>query len=557
MPGDRPLVLIADDERNAVVLLTRILERDGFAVESAKDGETALQKATELHPDLILMDVQMPRMNGFEVTQQLRDNPDTARIPVIFVTAAAREPSDVAHGFQLGADDYIRKPYNYHELLARAHSKMRARQLEDRLQRRSEELEALVRIGGEFNQRLGLNELTELILLIASQELSAGHAELFLFNENRRLIVWRDVRQGMREPAEGASVLENEHTVAAHVFRRGEPVLVADTQDGGTPYLPNAADFRSIVATPLRHHGRLVGILLVAGERPQHFSENDLRLLRSIGEQAALAVRNAQLHAALQEYAQNLEEMVEQRTHELQAAQAQLVRTEKLAALGRLAAGIAHEVNNPLQPILNCLEVAIEDVEHDHKIDAEVLRVAEREVVRIKSIVTRLLDFARPSTADKVALDLHGLIDEILVLTKKQLEHMHIDLELQLESSLPLIGNPNQIKQVVLNVVLNAMQAMPNGGRLRIATYDNEDGVITEVSDTGVGMSEETIAQIFEPFYSTKDDGTGLGLAVSYGIIQGHGGEIHIESEIGRGSRFVIWLPRSSSSGRQERFHND
>jgi len=548
MPGDRPLVLIADDERNAVVLLTRILERDGFAVESAKDGETALQKATELHPDLILMDVQMPRMNGFEVTQQLRDNPETARIPVIFVTAAAREPSDVAHGFQLGADDYIRKPYNYHELLARAHSKMRARQLEDRLQRRSEELEALVRIGGEFNQRLGLNELTELILLIASQELSAGHAELFLFNENRRLIVWRDVRQGMREPAEGASVLENEHTVAAHVFRRGEPVLVADTQDGGTPYLPNAADFRSIVATPLRHHGRLVGILLVADERPQHFSENDLRLLRSIGEQAALAVRNAQLHAALQEYAQNLEEMVEQRTHELQAAQAQLVRTEKLAALGRLAAGIAHEVNNPLQPILNCLEVAIEDVEHDHKIDAEVLRVAEREVVRIKSIVTRLLDFARPSTADKVALDLHGLIDEILVLTKKQLEHMHIDLELQLESSLPLIGNPNQIKQVLLNVVLNAMQAMPNGGRLRIATYNNEDGVVTEVSDTGVGMSEETIAQIFEPFYSTKDDGTGLGLAVSYGIIQGHGGEIHIESEIGRGSRFVIWLPRSSSS---------
>ncbi len=548
MPGDRPLVLIADDERNAVVLLTRILERDGFAVESAKDGETALQKATELHPDLILMDVQMPRMNGFEVTQQLRDNPETARIPVIFVTAAAREPSDVAHGFQLGADDYIRKPYNYHELLARAHSKMRARQLEDRLQRRSEELEALVRIGGEFNQRLGLNELTELILLIASQELSAGHAELFLFNENRRLIVWRDVRQGMREPAEGASVLENEHTVAAHVFRRGEPVLVADTQDGGMPYLPNAADFRSIVATPLRHHGRLVGILLVADERPQHFSENDLRLLRSIGEQAALAVRNAQLHAALQEYAQNLEEMVEQRTHELQAAQAQLVRTEKLAALGRLAAGIAHEVNNPLQPILNCLEVAIEDVEHDHKIDAEVLRVAEREVVRIKSIVTRLLDFARPSTADKVALDLHGLIDEILVLTKKQLEHMHIDLELQLESSLPLIGNPNQIKQVLLNVVLNAMQAMPNGGRLRIATYNNEDGVVTEVSDTGVGMSEETIAQIFEPFYSTKDDGTGLGLAVSYGIIQGHGGEIHIESEIGRGSRFVIWLPRSSSS---------
>lgn len=548
MQSDRPLVLIADDERNAVVLLTRILERDGFAVESAKDGETALQKAKDLHPDLILMDVQMPRMNGFEVTQQLRENPDTARIPVIFVTAAAREPSDVAHGFRLGADDYIRKPYNYHELLARAHSKMRARQLEDRLQRRSEELEALVRIGGEFNQRLGLSELTELILVIASQELSASHAELFLFDEDRRLIVCRDVEHGMRELSEGISVLEDEHTVAGHVFRQGEPILLADIQDHDRPYLPEATGLRSVVATPLRHHGRLVGILLVADERPQRYSDNDLRLLRSIGEQAALAVRNAQLHAALQKYAQNLEEMVEQRTHELQAAQAQLVRTEKLAALGRLAAGIAHEVNNPLQPILNCLEVAIEDVEHGNKIDAEVLRVAEREVVRIKSIVTRLLDFARPSTTDKVALDLHGLIEEILVLTKKQLERMNIELQLRLESTYPLTGNPNQIKQVLLNVVLNAMQAMPNGGRLSIFTYDNENGVVTEIRDNGVGMSEETIAQIFEPFYSTKDDGTGLGLAVSYGIVQGHGGEIHIESELGRGSRFIVWLPLSSPS---------
>ena len=148
----KPLVLVADDEQNAVVLLRRILERDGFAVESAKDGISALEKARTLKPDLILLDVQMPRLNGFEVTARLREDPETARIPVIFVTAAAREPADVAHGLQLGADDYIRKPYDYHELLARATSKMRARQLEDRLQRRSEELEALTRIGAEFNE---------------------------------------------------------------------------------------------------------------------------------------------------------------------------------------------------------------------------------------------------------------------------------------------------------------------------------------------------------------------------------------------------------------------
>ena len=255
MQADRPLVLIADDERNAVALLTHILERDGFAVESARDGESALQKAKELHPDLILMDVQMPHMNGFEVTQHLREDPETARIPVIFVTAAAREPSDVAHGFQLGADDYIRKPYNYHELLARAHSKMRARQLEDRLQRRSKELEALVRIGGEFNQRLGLNDLTELILTIASQELNASHAELFLFDEDRRLIMWRDVGHGMRSLTDGEHVLEDERTVAARVFRQGEPLLLANALEESVAYLPNAAALHSVAAVPLRHPG--------------------------------------------------------------------------------------------------------------------------------------------------------------------------------------------------------------------------------------------------------------------------------------------------------------
>ena len=177
MQSDRPLVLIADDERNAVVLLTRILERDGFAVESAKDGETALQKAKDLHPDLILMDVQMPRMNGFEVTQQLRENPDTARIPVIFVTAAAREPSDVAHGFRLGADDYIHCNLTTTTSYWRAPTAKCGRGSKDRLNGGAR-LEALVRIGGEFSQVGPQRSSLKLILVIASQELSAGHAEL-------------------------------------------------------------------------------------------------------------------------------------------------------------------------------------------------------------------------------------------------------------------------------------------------------------------------------------------------------------------------------------------
>jgi len=213
-----------------------------------------------------------------------------------------------------------------------------------------------------------------------------------------------------------------------------------------------------------------------------------------------------------------------------------------------LAAGIAHEVNNPLQPILNCLEVAIEDVENKQLVDAEVLRVAENEVQRIKGIVSRLLDFARPSTADAVEYNLQALIQEVLTLTNKQLERMGVRLRSQLDNVPMLKGNPAQLKQVFLNLVLNAAEAMPNGGKLTISLDADEAGVTVAVKDTGIGMNQETVARIFEPFYSTKEEGTGLGLAVSYGIVQGHGGDIRVESQPGQGTCFTIWLPLPTAS---------
>jgi signal transduction histidine kinase len=499
----------------------------------------ALEKARALRPDLILMDVQMPKLNGFDVTTQLREDPETARIPVIFVTAAAREPSDVAHGFQLGADDYVRKPYDYHELLARAHSKMRARQLEDRLQRRSEELEALVRIGGELNQGLELDHLTELIVSITHDQLNAEHVELYLFDEERAPVRWRNFSGGVHDVETARDILVRHDTIIHQVFTYEEPMSSLSDHDG---YLQDL-DMAAGIAAPLKHHGELLGILFAARNDPPHYGESNFRMLRSIGEQAALAVRNAQLHASLQSYAQNLESRVEQRTQELQAAQHQLIQTEKLAALGRLAAGIAHEVNNPLQPVLNCLEVAIEDLEHAASVDLESLRVAESEVQRIKTIVSRLLDFARPSTSETVPVQIKAVVEEVLLLTNKQCERERIKLEARLGEVPAVHGSATQLKQVLLNLVLNAMQSMPHGGTICIDLYSDGEGAAVAITDTGVGMDEQTLSQIFEPFYSTKGEGTGLGLSVSYGIIQGHGGTISVDSQPGEGSCFTVWLP--------------
>ena len=270
-----------------------------------------------------------------------------------------------------------------------------------------------------------------------------------------------------------------------------------------------------------------------------------------MGEQAALAVRNAQLHAALHAYAQNLEAMVDERTRELRAAQAQLIQSEKLAALGRLAAGIAHEVNNPLQPILNCLEVAIEDIENGQPVDVQGLRVAEQEVQRIKGIVSRLLDFARPTTGEIMRVDLRELIDEVTLFTQRQMERLQVRVTKRLQSVPPILGTPAQLKQVLLNLVLNAAESMPDGGDMTVELYPDGQGVVLAVADTGTGIAPDALDRIFEPFFSTKSDGTGLGLSVTYGIVQGHGGTITVESEIGKGSRFVVWLPAECASSTQ------
>ncbi len=552
MQTRKPLVLVADDEQNAILLLHRVLEREGFEVESARDGLATLEKARALKPDLILLDVQMPRLNGFEVTARLREDPETARIPVIFVTAAAREPSDVAHGLQLGADDYIRKPYDYHELVARAISKMRARQLEDRLQRRNAELEALVRVGAEFNQRLALPELTERMINIIMQEFSAQYVELFLFDEDGQPVLCRDTVQGEISQSEARASLELPDSVVGYVYRTGEPVLRVEP-NGEIGHLA-AKGYCSVLAVPLHHHNRLLGVLAVAHREPGFYSESKLRMARSIGEQAALAVRNAQLYAALHSYAQNLEAMVEERTCELRSAQEQLIQSEKLAALGRLAAGIAHEVNNPLQPILNTLEVAIEDIGNSQPVDPQSLRIAEQEVQRIKGIVARLLDFSRPSTGEMIPVSLPALVDEVVLLTQKQLERMHIRVFRSLREVPPIYGTPAQLKQVLLNLVLNAAQSMAEGGDLTIEVYPEGQGVVLAVSDTGTGIDDESVNRIFEPFYSTKSDGTGLGLSVTYGIVQGHGGTIRVHSEVGEGSQFTVWLPCERPASAQPAF---
>lgn len=535
-----PLILIADDDRNNRELLTRMLKREGFRTDTAEDGTAAVQRARDLLPDLVLLDVQMPGLTGFEVLHELRKEERTARIPVVVITAAARDPLDVVKGLGLGADDYLLKPFNPAELVARLTTKLRAHQLEENLRRRTEELEALVRVGRELNRGLALEDLADRLLTVVVEQFSAGKALLVLFSGQKRVLE--------RQRGLGKSKADwlGADTLGAYARGRDESVLISDiATDGRIKSIIGNTTCLSGIATPLKHQGETHGVLVLGDERLSHFSSHDLRVLRSIAEQAALAIRNAQLYEQLQNYAQGLESMVATRTAALQSAQSQLMRAEKLAALGTLAAGVAHEVNNPLQPILSSLEMAMEDIDAGRPVERELLEYAVNDVVRIKRIVSNLLDFARPTQSPDVlaSTDVNTLVNEVLSLANKQLQVHGIKVHTEFGTPRRISANRDQLKQVLLNLIVNAMDAMTNGGQLRISTSEHENFAAVVVSDSGAGIPQETLQKIFDPFFTTKPSGTGLGLSVSHSIIEGHGGNIAVSSEKGKGTTFTVRLP--------------
>lgn len=548
MQSDKqPLVLVTDDSVQARMLLRRLLEREGFAVEEAVDGSDALHKACALLPDLVLMDIQMPVMDGFEAVRLLREEPRTARTPIIVVTAAARDTADIARGFGLGADDYIVKPFNANELIARVHSKIKARQLEDTLHRRNAQLEILTRIGAQLVRALTLPELADYLLNALCDHLKADSAILLLMDAEGKPKFWRTRGQELQHIAVLAQTW-----MPIYLRENGRAVLVDDTRQL-RPELSALFEPDSIrcgIAAPLSYQERFIGVLALASHNVRQFSEDDLRLMETVASQAALAIHNAQLYSALQDYAHNLESMVQARTEALKKAEQQLMRADKLAALGRLAAGIAHEINNPLQPLLTNFELMLEDLDQGQPADRELIEFAIRDVQRIKRIVSNLLDFARPSRPVFASLEMNDIVQEVLTLARKQLEQACIQVETRLEARQRCKGSADQLKQVLLNLVINAMEAMPNGGVLSISTADVLDNgqpcVQLIVADTGVGIPQSRLRQIFDPFFSTKPNGTGLGLAISHSIVTAHGGQIQVESQPNQTS-FTICLPASEN----------
>jgi len=246
----------------------------------------------------------------------------------------------------------------------------------------------------------------------------------------------------------------------------------------------------------------------------------------------------------IKNYSKRLEEMVEERTKALKDAQEQLVRQEKLAVIGQLASGVGHELRNPIGVIGNStyyLNMKLKDVDDKTKKHLDIL---QREVLRTNTIITDLLDFSRVKPPAFEEADLNNIVKETISTTEVP---ENITLETKLDEKLPRISvDADQIGRVIMNIASNAVGAMPEGGRLAIKTVVKKDFVEITFKDTGEGITKENLQKIFEPLFTTKAKGIGLGLAIVKGIVEGHKGEIEVESKVGKGSTFIIKLPAQS-----------
>lgn len=337
------------------------------------------------------------------------------------------------------------------------------------------------------------------------------------------------------------------HTVCEQVMNSGESLMISDAgQDSRFKEAQSIVlqGIRSTMCVPIKSKDRVLGILYVDTKgKVISFRKEDLEMLTALSHQAAVAIENARLFQDLQ-----------QANSELKSQQSQLIEAEKLSALGKLAGGVAHEINNPMTSILGYSQLISQQLNSDdHGPDklkecAEFSAIVESEALRCQSIVQTLLQFGRRKKEVMALIDINQPVEAALMIAKFHIKKTRVEIKKELQPGLAhIMGDANQLQQVFLNLIINARDAMENnGGTLTIITEKSGDKEVSaKFIDTGCGIPEDKLEEIFKPLYTTKEEGkgTGLGLSITQDIVERHKGKIEVESRVGKGTTFTIRLP--------------
>jgi signal transduction histidine kinase/ActR/RegA family two-component response regulator len=329
--------------------------------------------------------------------------------------------------------------------------------------------------------------------------------------------------------------------IVGWVAKTGEPLYVPDVSKDPR-YIIGSPEVRSEAAFPLKVRDRVIGVMDIESKEIRGFDEEDMRALSSFANQVGIFIENAQLFSDLKQTLQ-----------ELKQAQDQIVQAEKLRAMGEMASGVAHDFNNVLAVILGNIQLLLHQFDHlRHEEIRERLRTIERSSKDGAETIRRIQEFTGVrKDKEFTRLSINQVVDEVVAITqprwKDQAQKRGIQIQLVKElGDIPsILGNPSELREVLTNIIFNAVDAMPKGGNLTISTQPQTDEwVEVRIADTGIGMTDEVKKRIFDPFFTTKGvTNSGLGLSVSYGIVKRHGGEILVESKPGMGTTFIFHLP--------------
>ena len=582
MNGCKDIVLTVDDDRFIRTMIRDVLEEDGYRVVQAENGRQGIEKFLEVCPDLILMDVEMPIMNGFEACQAIKEYSQGKDIPILFVTSRA-DNEFVAKAFDIGADDYILKPIHTGLLCRRIRRMIDSRRNEEGVTRQNKLLLSLHRSSLDLLREKEITVLLQSILDNVVESLNVSAGGIYLLDEVATLMEL-SVAFGVDKLHLGSSVTVGEDVVG-QVWEKKRIKVIEDYPDWrvrGKGAKTCWSDFKSVAAAPLKVAGVVLGVMAFfrSDEKPS-FSAEDVSALEQYAALAALGVENRRLFQAVQN-----------EVEKLKRTQSQLIQKEKMAGIGQLAAGVAHEMNNPLGfvtsnfnmlgeyvkrlidlihayrtfigglPSEGNTEMAeaileLQQLEKQKKLtflleDLDPLFSESKEgLTRVGEIIKALRIFSRVDMANQYEdYDLNAGVETTLVVARNEIKYV-ADIVTHFGEIPTAKAIGGQINQVLLNLLVNGAQAiklanMEEKGLITVETCFDGEFISCSITNNGPAIPQEIQNRIFEPFFTTKPigEGTGLGLSISYDIIVNqHEGKISFVSTPELGTTFTMKIP--------------
>lgn len=565
-------ILVVDDTEVNITIVSTLLKNSGFQIMDARNGRLALQSIQIKRPDLILLDVMMPEMDGFELCRHLKAHEETREIPVIFMTALAAT-DDKLTGFQAGAVDYITRPVSQRELIARITTHLKNKVLTERFKQQAHFMQTMNEIGQALTSTLDLRKVLTLIL----DELK----ELVNYDQGAVLIYQDDMLEFVAArgfPSDTGLLLstiplsKDHNDMFSQVVGTKRPLAInSPLTHTGWPDIFALQPSSAWLGLPLIHQGQVIGILSLIRHTTASFTPNDINLATAFASQAVLALQNARHYDQLAKFNNKLEEEVQLRTEDLQSAYTRLAQLDQTKSDFIQVA--SHELYTPIALINGYCHILMSEPEMlQDSPQAAIIEGINKGAKRLNEVVENMLDVAKIDNNELrlyfQKLSLYSTFHQIRQSLESAL--LERDINLLIHPTVQKLGtiqaDPEALSKAFYQLIVNAIKFTPDGGKIVVnGRFPTATTIEISIQDTGIGIEPANQELVFTKFYQTgevnlhstgktkfKGGGPGLGLFIAQGIIEAHKGKIWVESarydeENCPGSTFFIRLPHTKN----------